>query len=165
MATYTHSYELDHTTLQEWDTVFIGWHKGTVVHNYISFDTSHLWHKAICDTFDDIHGIAYAVYQDTSTISSSQQFPTFTNTHDATAIVRVLMRRYNKGEPHPGIPMFATEAGPVYDGQASCGSPMSATEADIRATKIWSSVSYSEKITSEPVSEKKKSRIVFPKIR
>lgn len=165
MATYTYSSELDYTNLHKWDTVIIGWHKGIVESDYIDFEQSHLWHKATCETFYDIHGLARSIYWDTSTIRSYQIFPTFTNTHDSTAIVRELMRRYNGVEPRRGVPMFATEDGPVYDDRASCGSPMSATEAAIHAMKTWSSISYSEKMMSEPVSEKKKSRIVFPKIR
>ena len=165
MDTYTDSSELDYTELHEWDTVIIGWHKGTVECDYISFNKSHLWHEETCDTFHDIHSLAHAVYQDPSAIRSTQHFPTFTNTHDSTAIVRELMRRYNGVEPRRGVPMFATEAGPVYDDRASCGSPMSTTEAAIRAMKTWSSVSYSEKMMSKPVSEKKSSRIVFSKIR
>lgn len=205
MAIYTNSSELDHTNLQEWDIVIIGWHQGTVVRNYISFNNSPLWHKEICETFHDLHDLAYAIYQDVSTISSTQQFPTFTNTTDATAIVQELMRRYNgvapkkaledksintyhdwmvdesrmvdtvkawAGIPKPPdlsmyqhVPKFATDAGPVYAGQVSCGSP-----------KTWSVTvtgSGSGSVTgSEPgytISgidiAKKKSRIVFPKIR
>lgn len=165
MAIYQYASELEHTNLHEWDIVFIAWNKGRVEDTYINFDDSHLWHKATCETFYGIHELARSIYGDTSTIRSTQHFPTFTNTNDSTAIVRELMRRYNGVEPRRGVPMFATEAGPVYDDRASCGAPMSATESAIRAMKEGTSVSYSEKMMTKPVSEKKKSRIVFSKIR
>lgn len=166
MAIYTNSSELDHTNLQKWDIVIIGWHRGTVAHNYISFDESPLWHKETCETFHDIHHLAYAIYQDVSTISSIQQFPTFTNTTDATAIVQELMHQYNVVEPHPDVPRFATETGPVYAGQV-CSSQVS-----WGSPKTWSVTGSGSVIGSEPdyiISgidiAKKKSRIVFSKIR
>jgi len=158
MATYTCASELDYTNLHEWDIVFIGWYKGKVARDYINFDDSHLWHKETCDTFHDLHSLARAVYGDTSTIQSAQHFPTFTNTHDSTSIVRELMLMYNGVEPRRGVPMLATEAGPIYD------------DARVRAMLDGTSVSNSSKPLDEPVAcapepVKKKRLISFPKIR
>ena len=167
MTIYTNPSELDDNELQPGDKVVIGSITGTITGTFINlgweWSSSHSQHLDACRLLNVRH-VAYAVYSDQSDMSG--KFPQYTNMRDAKKIAQELMRRNSITQPlRRDLQIFATEAGPVYDDRASCGSPMSATAAVIRAMKTWSSVCYSEKMMSEPVSEQKKSRIIFPKIR
>lgn len=167
MAIYTHPSELDYNELLPGDQVVIGSITATVTATFINLGSgsadSRGKHQEACRLFD-VHHIARLIYSDQSDMSGD--FPQYKNMRDATKIAQELMRRNYIPQPlRRDLPMFATEAGPVYGDRASCGAPMSATEAAIRAMKDWTSVSYSEKMMTEPVTEKKKSRIVFSKIR
>lgn len=104
-----------------------------------------------------IHHIARQIYSDQSDMSGD--FPQYRNMRDATKLVKELMLRYGDKSYRSSVPMFATEAGPIYD------------DARVRAMLDGTSVSYADEpkacapelTLAEP--EKKKSRIVFSKIR
>ncbi len=167
MTIYTNPSELDDNELQPGDQVVIGWITGTITGTFINFgwewSSSHSKHLDTCRLLDVRH-VAYAVYSDQSDMSGN--FPQYTNMRDAKKIAQELMRRNSITQPlHSNLPMLTVKDCLADDDRASCGSPMSATAAVIRAMKTWSSVSYSEKMMSAPVSEQKKSRIIFPKIR
>lgn len=161
MAIYTHPSELDYNELRPGDKVVIGSITANVTETFINLDSgsadSRGKHQEACRLFD-VHHIARLIYSDQSDMSGD--FPQYKNMRDATKIAQELMRRNYIPQPlRRDIPTFATEAGPVYD------------DARVRAMLDGTTVSYSDEpkacapelTLAEP--EKKKSRIVFPKIR
>lgn len=166
MAFYNHPSELDYNELRTGDKVLIGSIIATVTESFINLG----WesgdrhkHAETCRIFD-VHNIARLIYSDQSDMSGD--FPQYKKMSDATKIAQELMRRnYIYPTLRRDTPMFATESGPIYDNRASYSSPTLATETAVCTMRDGTSVSYSEKMMTEPESEKKKSRIVFPKIR
>lgn len=79
----------------------------------------------------EIRSLARKIYSDQSDMSGD--FPQYNNMRDATKIVKELMRRYGiQPNVRRDVPMFATEAGPIYD------------DARVRAMLDGTSVSYSD---------------------
>jgi len=161
MAFYTHPSELDYNELRPGDKVVIGSITGTVTETFINLGwesiVSRGKHWEACRLLDVYH-IARLIYSDQSDMSGD--FPQYKNMRDATKIAQELMRRNSIPQPV----RMATNAGMVEPEYPASISTERIQEC-IRAMKDWTSVSYSEKMMTEPVSEKKKSRVVFSKIR